>query len=137
MNPDQWKDFINALFVRPDGSRKSAMISLTLKTAQGELTLPSMEMRHSDTLQDIFRSVRDLDLMPQSNDDSNPVPTQVAQRLKAVNVEHIQHQSSEYLVYRMNDDSFQVRKSDGQLVQPKTIIYNSVVKKYREKFHLE
>jgi len=140
MNPDAWKDFINGLFVNADGSRKSAVVGFTLESGDANLKLPPVEVTHTDTLQQVFIKVNKL-LAQSANAEAQPkednADVNIGDRVKAVNVEHIKHGNTEYIVYRMSDDSFQVVKMNGEVVTPKTIVYNTVVKKYREQFQLE
>lgn len=134
MNPDQWVNFINNLFVNPDGTRKIAEISLTIAAEGSELTFPNIEVAHSDSLQVIFQRFRNAEKETQQG---APAPQKETQeRPRVANVEHIQHGAVEYLVYRMSDDNFRVVKPTGEEVRPKTIIYNIVVKKYREQFKI-
>ncbi|WP_367390148.1 hypothetical protein [Lewinella sp. LCG006] len=136
MQPDDWKAFINNLFVDADGRRKSAIIGLTLEVETGKLTLPPVEVAHTDTLQQVFIKVARLSTSS-TKADSTGKEEAPAPQVKTVNVEHIQHGNTEYIVYRLSDDSFNVIKSTGVVVPPKTIIYNTVVKKYREQFQLK
>jgi hypothetical protein len=133
MHPDDWKDFINNLFVSTDGRRKSAVIGITLEVEEGKLTLPPVEVAHTDTLQQVFIKVAQLS----ASATKTATEEDPAKQLKTVNVEHIQHGNTEYIVYRLSDDSFNVIKSTGEVVTPKGIIYNTVVKKYREQFQLK
>ncbi len=137
MNPDDWKEFLNGLFVNADGSRKSAVVSLTLEVGEGKLTLPGVEIAHTDTLQQVFLKVDRLFAQSTNSDAAGEQEENLTDRIKPVNVEHIQHGNTEYIVYRMSDESFRVAKPNGEVVTPKTIVYNTVVKKYREKFNLD
>lgn len=136
MQPEEWKDFVNALFVNIDGTRKAAQLKLTIEANGSKLPLPELTVAHTDTLQQIFVKVRQLtDNVPaDAPEEQSAVPTD---RIKAVHVEHIKHGNTEYIVYRMSDGGFRVVKTSGEEVQPKTIIYNTVVKKYREQYKLE
>jgi NhaP-type Na+/H+ and K+/H+ antiporter len=135
MNTDDWKDFINNLFVSTDGRRKSAVIGITLEVEEGKLALPPVEVAHTDTLQQVFIKVAQLLASPTKK--ATATEEDPAKQLKTVNVEHIQHGNTEYIVYRLSDDSFNVIKSTGEVVTPKGIVYNTVVKKYRKKFNLD
>jgi hypothetical protein len=138
MNLDEWKAFVNNLFVDKNGKRKPAVIALTLESGDAKLVFPPVEVAHSDTLQQVFIKVDKVLAKANSaataHKEDNGVD--IGNRLKAVNVEHITHGNTEYIVYRMSDESFRVVKTSGEVVAPKGIIYNTVVKKYREKFNL-
>lgn len=139
MNPDDWKAFINHLFVNTDGTRKAALLTITIEAEDGKLNLPPLSVAHTDTLQQIF--VKASQLPPtQQEQTAEQTPTEQHEatgRLKTVNVEHIKQGKTEYIVYRMIDDSFRVVKANGDVVTPNTIVYNKVVKKYREQFPIQ
>lgn len=141
---DNWKDIINQAFVGADGQRRPATVSINLVFENGSVALPSLEVRHTDTLQAILQRAANLTSSPttgsphRQNAVDNPIPEQVSQRRRAVNIEHLTHGKTKYLVYRMDDDSFVVRKEDGGAeMKPGTVIYNTLVKMYREQFKLD
>ena len=136
MNPSEdWRDFINKLFVNSNGKRKSAIIGLRITTAEGELQLPDIEVSHTNTLQEIFLKVHRLSSI---NTQPETVHERTSQSVaKTINVEHIFHGNTEYIVYRRSDDSFDVVKLDGTVMEKGKVIFNTVVKKYREKFGMD
>lgn len=136
MTPNNWKDFINKLFVKEDGTRQRATITLKIIDQAGhELEIPNISVAHTDRLVDIFKKIGD------TSQQAEQAPVQEApKKLKVMNIEHItyrnkEHKTLEYIVRRMEDDSFVVViLSTGETIEAGTATHKGVVKKYKKNF---
>lgn len=131
MTPDQFAAFINGLFVNPDGSRRKALINLTITAESGQLTLEGIEVAHNDSLKSICRAyLKRMSVAPydeqEAAEDAEPAHGGVE------DVTHITHGNYEYIVFAFKDGSFGVNRQDGQSYPSGHVIYNTLVKKYRE-----
>lgn len=139
---ESWKEVVNEAFVSEDGQRRPATVSIHLSFANGIVQLPPMLVKHTDSLHDIFMRFSELQSQIADNDKDqinswvdNPIPGRVQQRLKAINVEHLEYEAIKYLVYRMADDSFIVRKEEtGEELEATTNTYQKLVEKYQKTY---
>ena len=128
MDANEYARWADSLFYDSRKQRKSSVLNITIRDATGaEVTLPGVTVTSQTTLWSLMK--HHYELLKAGNLEE----AVIQQRPQVVNVEHIVHGSTEYIVLETKDGDIQVQKHSGEVLPPGQVLYNTVVKKYKER----